>query len=142
MLVSPNHNHRLGPIQRSALAVETLAAYAQVRRLLHSRSPAETVEMLRRPRQQHAQDRSARDDLVIGWRLGHAVTVTLGPLPTDVRCLFRSLTLMSLMERRGIHPELVIAVRPKPFAAHAWIELDGRPLLPSADPDYDRLAEL
>jgi hypothetical protein len=43
------------------------------------------------------------------------------------RCLFRSFTLLALMERRNIDPKLVIGVRPQPFAAHASIELHGQP---------------
>jgi hypothetical protein len=80
--------------------------------------------------------------LVVGWRLGHAVAATLRPLPTDSRCLAQSLTLLSVLERRGIEHTLVIAARPRPFAAHAWVEVGGQPMLPAADPGYERLTVL
>jgi hypothetical protein len=141
MPVSPAHISRLGPVQRTQLGAEILIAYIRVRWLLHSQSPEDAVATLRRSRRRHVgYDRD--DELIIGWRLAHAVHVTLRPLPTDVRCLFRSLTLLSLMERRDIGTKLVIGVRPQPFAAHAWVELDGHPLMREADPDHERLAEL
>jgi hypothetical protein len=49
---------------------------------------------------------------------------------------------MTMMERRNLHPKLIIAVRPDPFAAHAWIEFERQPLLPPGDPDHARLVEL
>jgi Transglutaminase-like superfamily len=140
--VSPQHISRLGPVERTRLAAEILAAYARVRWLLHSRTPTDAVAALRRRTRQETAGGDSNMNLLLGWRLAHAVNVTLGPLPTDVRCLFRSLTLLTIMERRSLRPTLIIGVRPRPFAAHAWIELDGQPLLPGADLDHDRLAEI
>jgi hypothetical protein len=142
MSVSPEHIHRLGLLERTRLGAEILTTYVQVRWLLHSQSPAEAVATLRRRARRHPIGPVIEHDRMVGWRLGHAVNVALRPLPTDVRCLFRSLTLLALMERRHMHPKLVIGERPQPFAAHAWIELDGQPLLREAEPDYGRLAEL
>jgi hypothetical protein len=79
---------------------------------------------------------------IAGLRLGHAVIRTLTPLPADSRCLFRSLVLTKLLARRGIGGTVVLAVRPDPFAAHAWVELDGNPLLPPGEEGFERLAEL
>jgi Transglutaminase-like superfamily len=143
MPVSPQHINRLGPLERTRLAAEILTAYARVRWLLRSKEPAAAVATLRRHTKRYYSVASEPDmDFVVGWRLAHAVNTTLRPLPADVRCLFRSLTLLTLMERRNLHPQLIIGVRPQPFAAHAWIELGGHPLLPPADPDHERLAEL
>lgn len=115
--------------------------YVRVRWTLHSREPTEAVRRLRRHSRRHPVA-GQEGGLLLGWRLAHAVNVTLRPLPTDVRCLFRSLTLMTMMERRNLHPKLIIAVRPDPFAAHAWIEFERQPLLPPGDPDHARLVEL
>jgi Transglutaminase-like superfamily len=53
----------------------------------------------------------------------------------------RSLVLVSLLARRSLPATLVIGVLPgERFAAHAWVELSGRPLLPAGD--YERLVEL
>jgi hypothetical protein len=51
--------------------------------------------------------------------------------PDGNNCLGRSVALLGLLRRAGIAAELHIGVRPPPdFEAHAWIELDGRPLNP------------
>ena len=61
-----------------------------------------------------------------------AVARTLRLLPTDSRCLMRSLVLSALLARRGIDSSLVIGVRTaEAFGAHAWVEHEGRPLLPT-----------
>jgi hypothetical protein len=140
--VGLEHDRRLGPVDRVRLAGEVLGAYRRARRLLRSRTAPEAVAELRAHARRHPVGERAGLDQYVGARLAHAVTLTLRPLPTDVRCLSQSLTLLNVMERRDLHPTLVIGVRPEPFSAHAWIELDGRPLLPPADPDHERLTEL
>lgn len=68
---------------------------------------------------------------------------TLTVLPADSRCLMRSLVLTGLLARRGISSSLIIGVRLEPeFAAHAWVEYGGEPLLPPGDPSLGRLTEL
>jgi len=142
MPISPSHNSRLGAVERTRLGAEILATYARVRWLLHSRDPKDAVADLRKYARRHEARPEPGQELLVGWRLAHAVNVTLSPLPLDVRCLVRSLTLLTLMERRDLHPKLVIGVRPRPFAAHAWVELHGHPLLPGADSEHERLAEI
>jgi hypothetical protein len=64
--------------------------------------------------------------------------------PGGTKCLMRSLVLVRLMARRGIvDGELIIAVQPGPaiLDAHAWVELDGRALLPPGD-GHERLLVL
>ena len=76
-------------------------------------------------------------------RLAQAVGRTLSPLPGDTRCLMRSLVLSSLLSRRGLESTLVIGARTAPeFAAHAWVEMGGRPVLPDGGETYRRLLEL
>jgi hypothetical protein len=76
-----------------------------------------------------------------GARLARATTRTLALLPTDSRCLMQSLVLIGLLSRRGISSVLVVAVQSDPdFQAHAWVEHNHRPLLPSGE--YGRLVEL
>ena len=63
-------------------------------------------------------------------------------MPFDSRCLVRSLVLTSMLDRRGIRSRLVIGVSVEPsFSAHAWVECDGRPLLPPLD-EANRLVDL
>jgi len=51
-------------------------------------------------------------------------------LPLRTNCLEESLVLWWLLQRRGIAAELRIGARMESnrFEAHAWVELDGRPL--------------
>jgi hypothetical protein len=49
-------------------------------------------------------------------------------VPFRAICLEQSLALYLLLRRRGVPAVLRIGVRPYPFTAHAWVELDGEPL--------------
>lgn len=122
------------------LVVEILLTYARVRwSLMRSDVPA-TVAELRACAAGPAEDDG---DLVAvnGWRLGRAVMRTLRLLPTDSRCLVRSLVLTRLLARRGISSSLVIGVRTDHgFEAHAWVEYAGRPVLP--DEGFSPLTQL
>lgn len=133
---------RLTVREKIALCGEILAAYGRTRHVLvryrvlpDALASLRSVEQLRTP-----EDPTA---LETGFRLGNAVTRTLAVLPTDSRCLMRSLVMITLLSRRGIAAELVIGVRTEDetFAAHAWVEYAGRPLLPPGA-DFLRLAEL
>ena len=44
-------------------------------------------------------------------------------------CLEQSLAAFLLLRRRGVAVDLRIGVQPFPFAAHAWIELNRRPIV-------------
>ena len=64
-------------------------------------------------------------------------------IPGDSRCLMRSLVVLAMLARRGVDARLVLAARPTPeFAAHAWVERTGDPLLPTRGFGDARLAEL
>lgn len=77
------------------------------------------------------------------FRLAGAVGRLLAVLPTDSRCLVRSLVLLALLERRGVASTLVIGVCTEPeFSAHAWIECEGEELLPSGGSQFARLTAL
>jgi hypothetical protein len=53
--------------------------------------------------------------------------------PRRALCLEQSLALTWLLRRRGVPAELRVGVQPRPFYAHAWVELDGRPLNEPSD---------
>ena len=58
----------------------------------------------------------------------------LRPLyPREASCLFDSLALGRFLAHAGIRAELVFAVRGAPFAAHAWLEKEGRILNDDAE---------
>ena len=140
--VIPRDRVPLGLLDRVRLGTEVLAAYGRVRWLLRTEEPETAVARLRRSRGVEVVSSQPEVQRVIGLRLARAVAAVLRPLPTDVRCLSQSLTLLTIMERRSLHPKLVISVRSQPFGAHAWVELDGQPLLPPSGPEHQRLTEL
>src|SRR3954452_9184830 len=83
--------------RKVSLAVEILLTYVRVRLLLwrHKRLPV-VVEALRHPRIHRSRPRAVHPTLA-AVRLGRAVTRTLPLLPTDSRCLMRSLVLTSVL---------------------------------------------
>lgn len=130
------------------LGAEVLVTYCQVRWWMPGQRIEDVVAKLRegqgRGRSPGADDLS--DDPVAqrlgALRLGRAVSRTVRLLPTDSRCLVRSLVLTRLLGRRGIPSSLVIGVMSEPqFAAHAWVEHAGAPLL-SPGNGFERLVEV
>jgi hypothetical protein len=123
---------------RIRLAGEVLVSYAVVRWLLPRKGLPEVVAALRAT--EPAIDLARFDPFIVSVRLGKATRRTLDMLPTDSRCLMRSLVLLRMLRRRGIDTVLVIGVAVDDgFDAHAWLEHDDRPVLPT-DPDhYGRL---
>jgi hypothetical protein len=76
-------------------------------------------------------------------RLASAARRTLDLIPADSRCLMRSLVVTRLLARRGIDTKFVLAVTlDDGFGAHAWVEVDGKPVLEPASAPFERLAEL
>lgn len=69
-------------------------------------------------------------------RCARTVALAGALFPGRARCLEQSLTLSRLLRARGIPAELRFGIRPHPFAAHAWVEVEGHPLLE----DPERLA--
>ena len=77
-------------------------------------------------------------------RLAGATHRVLRLIPADTRCLNQSLVLSALLARRGIDSSVVIGVNgsQESFGAHAWGEVDGRPLLARERDGHARLIEL
>jgi hypothetical protein len=129
---------RLSLWSKARLGGEIIGVYSGVRRAMRKEDLNSLVRALRK---------SCRDAEPVPpmarFRLAGAVQRVLSVLPTDSRCLIRSLVLLALLERRGVASTLVIGVRAEPdFAAHAWVESDGRELLPSGGGEYRRLTEI
>lgn len=126
--------------EKVALAAEILLAYARTRWWLRRRDLPGALLELRSP---GTRLPAAADPTRTGRRLGRAVVRTLALLPTDSRCLTRSLVLTNLLARRGIESSLVLGVRPgESFAAHAWVEHDSAALLDPGEFESRRLATL
>lgn len=137
----------LRPGRKLRLTAEVLVAYGSVRWWLWRHEVSDVVRKLRDCAPPESGPPGRGEDpattYLAGLRLARAVSRTLRLLPTDSRCLMRSLVLTGLLARRGVSSTLIIGVRPGPeFAAHAWVEHDGEPLLPPGEDGYRRLAEL
>lgn len=130
---------RLTPGAKIALVIEILSAYASMWRALGN---PDVLGLARKSRDVRAGAR--RDDPLehqVARRLGKIVGKVLGVLPTDSRCLIRSLVLVRILSRRAIPSTLVIGVRKESkFEAHAWVEHEGEPILPAGP--YTRLMEM
>jgi hypothetical protein len=137
-----NHERRLGPVRRALLAAEVLEAYVAVRWLLRRHSLPETIAQLRAgaPSGVSAPD---EERIALGRHLAWATVRTITLLPADSRCLMRSLVLTRVLARRGLPSTFVLSAASAPrFAAHAWVEHAGEPLLLPAGADHQQLVRL
>jgi transglutaminase-like putative cysteine protease len=53
--------------------------------------------------------------------------------PGRSRCLEQSIAIATLLRRRGVDARVRLAVQHYPFAAHAWVEIEGRPVTESVE---------
>lgn len=134
--------HRVGtdpvvkPALRIALIAEILGVYAAIMRGRRDKPLPALVAEVRRQRGRPIVGRTLPPH-----RLASAVVRTMDVVPTDNRCLIRSLVLLRLLSRRSVTAQLVIGARPgEGFAAHAWVEHEGRSLLPRGN--FEPLARL
>jgi len=141
--VMPRGQDPLTAGQRTALVTEVLASYCTVRWALHGQDLPRAVAQLRRGAGCEARNTEGEDGHRVASRLGYVVGRTLGFLPTESRCLMRSLVLVRLLARRGLPCSLVLGVSAAPeFGAHAWVEHSGLPVLPAYGRVFSRLVEL
>jgi hypothetical protein len=126
--------------QRIRLAGEVLRAYVPML-VASRRQRLDDAVATARSSQGTRPLPSDDDERLVAERLGRATARTLTLLPTDSRCLIRSLVLLRLLAQRGVAATLVIGVQPgTSFQAHAWVEHGGAAVLPAGT--YDRLLEL
>jgi Transglutaminase-like superfamily len=134
---------RLSSAAKLRLAAEVLVTYLRARRTVRRLPLPEALARLRDRVFERAQTRGPGAGAGTPERLARATQRTLRTLPTDTRCLMQSVTLSALLARRGTPSRLIIGVRPgEEFGAHAWVELEGRPLLPPGGDTFQRLVEL
>ena len=122
--------------ERLALVAEILTTYVIVRWQVRRHDLPAAVAALRAGRRLAVVDREPR-------RLAATAERVVARIPGDSRCLMRSLVVLAMLARRGVDARLVLAARPTPeFAAHAWVERNGDPLLPTRGFGDARMAEL
>lgn len=128
--------------EKLRLLGEILAAYVPLLMCLRRNDLQAMVERARGvPPSRPARPPAEGDAYEAAVKLGWIVRRVLMVLPTERRCLIRSLVLIRMLERRRIDNRLVIGVvGGQDFAAHAWVEHHGMPVLPAGR--YDRLLEL
>jgi hypothetical protein len=143
--VTPAPGEHMSLPQKASLVVEVLIAYARARRYMARGDIRVTVKSIHRrwsPTPAPAPAGSA-DEWRVSFQLARAATRTLGMLPCNSRCLDQSLVVCQLLSARSIPCTLVIGARTNPeFAAHAWVEHAGRPVLPPGDFAESRLIEI
>jgi hypothetical protein len=123
------HRRPLPAPVKARLLGEVAVTYVRVRMIMR-RLPIGEIAALLRPSAESVHDEATC--LLVGRRLASPVRRALEPGPWDSRCLVRSLVLLNMLSRRGIAATLVIGVRPGgTFEAHAWVEWEDRPLLPT-----------
>ncbi len=66
-------------------------------------------------------------------QVARAVATAAAFFPGRAICLEQSVALHVLLRRAGHAGALRVGVQPYPFRAHAWVELDGRPVYENAD---------
>jgi hypothetical protein len=126
-------------VERLALIAEVLITYAVVRRQVRRHDLPRAVAALREERRPSYVALVAREPRA----LAVAAERVVARIPGDSRCLMRSLVVLAMLARRGVDARLILAARPTPeFAAHAWVERDGNPLLPTRGFGDARLTEL
>ena len=82
----------------------------------------------------HAQPRTATaEELADAQALARVAAIAGRHGMVEATCLRRSLLLYGWLRRRGLQPVLLLGVaeRTGPFQAHAWVEVEGTPLLDS-----------
>jgi hypothetical protein len=139
--VAPDPARRLGPLARLLLSAEILFDYARAHRLMRRTDIEDALRRLRDHSVTESEPTPAQH--FTAMRLGRAAMLLLRRLPTDSRCLVRSLAVSGMLARRGIPAQLVLGVRPDssdPFMAHAWVEHGGECVLP--DEGFERLHAL
>jgi hypothetical protein len=137
------HLTPLTHIEKTRLIIEILGIYVRTRLRLE-RNNLKILNEVPRTDLSRAPDLPPEQTAAVAIRLGKAVARTLMLVPTDSRCLIRSLVLLRLISRCGIDSCLVIGVRNEgeAFAAHAWVEHRGIPILDSGGEHFARLLQI
>lgn len=74
----------------------------------------------------------------------YAISLAAAFVPARVLCLERSLVLYHKLKRADVPVTLRLGARALPFAAHAWVELEGTPINETPDnlKDFAPIMEL
>ena len=101
-----NNGVLAGAPRKIALALEVLGVYLRVRWLVMRLKPVPAVSVLRQGLDGHVIAELSPARVRLGLRFGRAVMRVLRLLPTDSRCLMRSLVLTGILARRGVYAKV------------------------------------
>lgn len=125
------------------LAFDVLTMYVRVRRRMARTKDVRALVALARDSPCVPAGQPAERAPTEMLRLSRAVQIVLRRVPMRSPCLVQSLVLLELLARRDVEATLVIgAVAAGGFKAHAWVEVDGRAMLPPAGFGAHRLTEV
>ena len=126
---------------RVRLAVEILLAYGELILVVRQHDLPTMAARARQPQMGPSPPEVRTRALPAARRLSWMVERILALLPTDKRCLVKSLVLIRVLSNRSIPGVLVVGVLSNNgVKAHAWVEHDGHPVLPAGN--FERLLEL
>lgn len=114
-------------IEQARLFTRAMLALAMVRVHLKTRGFGATIAAAGRwgrPRPSPAGDRSFGSTETIALAIARAGAF----FPGRAICLEQSLALYILLRRANVDASLRVGVETMPFAAHAWVEVDGQPV--------------
>ncbi len=121
--------------RRPALALEAIALLYRARWLLRTRALDDAVRSMVPPLAPvRAADRVQRD-------IEHVTTLALTRFrPTRTTCMVRALVRCAMLRTRGFPAAWVMGIRPgtDDLEGHAWIELDGVPIMEDEPPHFTR----
>jgi Transglutaminase-like superfamily len=103
-----------------------LRAYILViraRRLLERRGLKGAQRVMLRPWETNSSNITA-DDRLITW-VDKAVLAACRWQTRETTCFPRAVAAYSLLRSAGARPVIHIGIRARPFAGHAWVEVDG-----------------
>ncbi|HJU64930.1 MAG TPA: lasso peptide biosynthesis B2 protein [Gemmatimonadaceae bacterium] len=102
-----------------------MALLAAVKLILLTRGFARTRRLLERWSE---RSQSSVSDRRLVERIEYSIALGAAFFPGRALCLEQSLALHFLLRRAGVESRLRLGVQPHPFAAHAWVELNGEPV--------------
>lgn len=127
--------HRAGLVDRLSLTFEVLVSYVELLALLRREDVRTMVASARAVPAHPIGPLDALQERRLAVRIGRLVDRVLSKLPSDKRCLIKSLVVVRMLSHRGIDVRVVIGVQTDDngFRAHAWVEHNELPVLPRAD---------
>lgn len=129
MSTAPRASRAVAAYPRSPSAIRCTAVISAVKLSLHLIGLRRTLRTIRRLAPPERAMREVEYESV--ERVARRVALAAAFFPGRVACLEQSLALYWILQRAGVPAAFRIGALPSQFAAHAWVEYDGQPVLES-----------